>query len=276
MCDGIRNTLATVSAGCPHSLIHGHNSGSTVIVDRVATLIDIGRAPPLSGLSAPTSRVCRHVPLAGFLFIYTGMKELSNCPGAQRGEVTKAAHSNSIDLATFCLHAGFVGDHLAAVPMHSGSPRRWVRRNRSPPSLSLAGRPAHPLFLDAVPDGRGSLVATCSRPSHSWARKAASSPCAAPRAGPRSLYSCRTRAPPTPEGLPRPRMWGCRGTAVCTPGTRDGGVERKASSTSSKERDSLLIDVGGDSRTSFTPSCFVLQHTRAGQRPWTMPLVVLY
>ena len=34
----------------------------------VATLIDVGRAPPLSGLSAPTSRACRHVPLAGFLF----------------------------------------------------------------------------------------------------------------------------------------------------------------------------------------------------------------
>ena len=49
------------SAGSPHSLV----SGRTVILDRVATLIDIGRAPPYFGLSAPTSR---HVPRAGFLF----------------------------------------------------------------------------------------------------------------------------------------------------------------------------------------------------------------
>ena len=42
------------------------------------------------------------------------------------------------------------------------------------------------------------------------------------------------------------------------------------------KRDLLLINVAGDGRTSCTRGCFVLQHTRAGQRPWTMPLVVLY
>ena len=48
----------------PHSLVDGHDSGSTVILDRVATLIDIGRAPPYFGLSTPTFR---HMPRAGFL-----------------------------------------------------------------------------------------------------------------------------------------------------------------------------------------------------------------
>ena len=53
---------------------------------------------------------------------------------------------------------------------------------------------------------------------------------------------------------------------------KDGGVQRKASSASWKERDSLLMHVAGGGRTSCTLGCCVLQHTRAGQRPWTMPL----
>ena len=52
-------------------------------------------------------------------------------------------------------------------------------------------------------------------------------------------------------------------------------VQRKASNTSWKERDSLLMHVAGDSRTSCTLGSCVLQHTRAGQRPWTMPLCVV-
>ena len=50
--------------GIPNTMVDGHDSGSTIILDRVATLIDIGRVPPLLGLSAPTSR---HMPRAGFL-----------------------------------------------------------------------------------------------------------------------------------------------------------------------------------------------------------------
>ena len=91
------------------------------------------------------------------------------------------------------------------------------------------------------------------------------------------LRSCQTQRSPCDSSLSEcesARMWGCRCTAVCTPATRDGGVERKASSTSSKARDLLLTDVAGDCRTSCTRGCFVLQHTRAGQRPWTMPLIV--
>ena len=88
------------------------------------------------------------------------------------------------------------------------------------------------------------------------------------------LYSCRT----VPLQLQKDSLGtnvGCRCTAFCT-AKRDGGIERKASSTSLKERDLLLTDVAGDGRTSCTRGCFVLQHTKAGQRPWTMPLGVLY
>ena len=36
--------------GIPNTLVDGHDSGSTVILDQVATLIDIGRVPSLLGL----------------------------------------------------------------------------------------------------------------------------------------------------------------------------------------------------------------------------------
>ena len=99
--------------------------------------------------------------------------------------LTKAAHPDSIDLATFCLYAGFVGDRLAAVPVHSGSRRRSVRRYRSRRlSRDIRGPP----LLAALPAvcvrrWSGKPGGNCSRPSHALVRKVPSSSHAAPQAG---------------------------------------------------------------------------------------------